>query len=117
MYLAIYLTYIDLCCSLIFFFIKNRLQINSLDLSGNRNIHCKTLWNVIMQCQVKNLNLHHGDITADELKQFKELLLKHDYKVLSKKYFSYFCHTCNLTVNVLFLVLYFCLFLLFLNMV
>lgn len=68
------------CCTYIIFTVHifQRIpQINSLNLSDNRDIDCKELWKIVILCQVKNLRLRNTGVTEDGLKQF-QLLMQSD---------------------------------------
>lgn len=53
----------------------------SLNLSRNYGIQCKELWEIVIQCQVNELDLSSNDISEDGLKQFKQLLMQKQYRV------------------------------------
>lgn len=65
-------------------------KINVLNLSGNHNIECQELWEVVLACQIKELDLSNTRITQEGLEKCEQMLLEYNHEVCLLR------HICSL---------------------
>lgn len=67
-----------------------------MDFVDNQNIKFEELWKIVVKIGLKELVLEAGDISCNDLMQFKDLLADNQYEVTSYKlifsiFFLIFC--------------------------